>query len=72
MKLIQGKTNAKQRLLIRNQILLHSKLLKSKIFPKNLLKFQENNNKFNNEKHLENLKVINRSNFNESVPQKNK
>jgi len=67
---IQGKTNAKQRLLIRNQILFHSKLLKSKISQKSLLKFQENNKKFNNEKLLENLKVIIRSNFNESVPQK--
>lgn len=39
---IQSKTNAKQRLLIRNQIFFHSKLLKSKNFQKSLLKFQEN------------------------------
>lgn len=37
----EQKTNAKQRLLIRNQICFHSKLSKSKIFQKSLLKFQE-------------------------------
>ena len=39
---IHGKTNAKQRLLIRNQIIFHSKLLGSQIPNKSLLKFQEN------------------------------
>jgi hypothetical protein len=40
---IHGKTNAKQRLLIWNQIIFHSKLLGSQIPNKSLLKFQEKN-----------------------------
>jgi hypothetical protein len=54
---IHGKTNAKQRLLIRNQIIFHSKLLGSPIPNKSLLKFQEKNEKFGTEKLLANLKA---------------
>jgi hypothetical protein len=66
---IHGKTNAKQRLLIRNQIIFHSKLLGSQIPNKSLLKFQEKNEKFGTEKLLANLKAIIVYNFSEGVPQ---
>jgi hypothetical protein len=66
---IHGKTNAKQRLLIWNQIIFHSKLLGSQIPNKSLLKFQEKNEKFGTEKLLANLKAIIVYNFSEGVPQ---
>jgi hypothetical protein len=67
---IHGKTNAKQRLLlIRNQIVFHSKLLGSQIPNRSLLKFQEKNEKFGTEKLLANLKAIIVYNFSEGVPQ---
>ena len=66
---IHGKTNAKQRLLIRNQIIFHSKLLGSQIPNKSLLKFKEKNEKFGTEKLLANLKAIIVYNFSEGVPQ---
>ena len=66
---IHGKTNAKQRLLIRNQIIFHSKLLGSQIPNKSLLKFQEKNEMFGTEKLLANLKAIIVYNFSEGVPQ---
>lgn len=66
---LQGKTKAKQRLLIRNQILFHSKILNSKFPSKSLVKFQDKNVKFNNETLLENLKIIITSNFVDGVPE---
>jgi hypothetical protein len=64
------KTNAKQRLLlIRNQIIFHSKLLGSQIPNRSLLKFQEKNEKLGTEKLLANLKAIIVYNFSEGVPQ---
>ena len=61
--------NTKKRQLIRNQILFHSKLLKSKIPTKSLIKFQENKKQIQTEKMLSNLKTIIIANYEHEVPE---
>lgn len=63
-------TNSKRRQLIRNQILIHSKLLKSKIPSKELVTFQKNKHQISTEQLLENLKTIILANFSENIPNK--
>lgn len=63
-----GLNNTKKRQLIRNQILFHSKLLKSKIPSKATIRFQQNNKQITTDKMLDNLKNIILATYTQEVP----